>query len=128
MKILPNHLYVITPNTALTIGDDVLHLRSRDPSERPHRPVDRLFHSLAEQRGPNVIGIILSGCGSDGAKGIQAIKQAGGITFAQDENSALFFGMPNAAIQTGCVDFILVPGEIAQELIRISSHNNVAKD
>ena len=128
VKILPNHLYVITPNTALTIGDDVLHLRSRDPSERPHRPVDRLFHSLAEQRGPNVIGIILSGCGSDGAKGIQAIKQAGGITFAQGENSALFFGMPNAAIQTGCVDFILVPGEIAQELLRISRHYNVAKD
>ena len=58
VKILPNHLYVITPNTALTIGDEVLHLRRRDPSERPHRPVDRLFHSLAEQRGPNVIGII----------------------------------------------------------------------
>ena len=128
VKILPNHLYVITPDTTLTIGDDVLHLRSRDPSERPHRPVDRLFHSLAERRGPNVIGIILSGCGSDGAKGIQAIKQAGGITFAQDENSALFSGMTNAAIQTGCVDFILVPGEIAQELIRINRHNNVAKD
>ena len=81
-----------------------------------------LFHSLAEQRGPNVIGIILSGCGSDGAKGIQAIKQAGGITFAQDESSARFFGMPSSAIQTVCVDFILVPGDIAQELIRISRH------
>ena len=119
-KILPDHLYVIAPNTALTIGDNVLLVRSRDPSEQPHHPVDRLFRSLAEQRGPNVIGIILSGSGSDGAKGIQAIKQAGGITFAQGENSALFFGMPNAAIQTGCVDFILVPGKIAQELIRIS--------
>ena len=62
------------------------------------------------------------GAGSDGAKGIQAIKQAGGMTFAQDENSARFFGMPSSAIQTGCVDFILVPGEIAQELIRISRH------
>jgi two-component system CheB/CheR fusion protein len=79
-----------------------------------------LFHSLAEMRRPNVIGIILSGCGSDGAKGIQAIKQAGGMTFAQAENSARFFGMPSSAIQTGCVDFILVPGEIAQELIRTS--------
>ena len=128
MKILPDHLYVIAPNTTLTIGGDVLHLRIRDPAERPHRPVDMLFHSLAQQRGPNAIGVILSGSGSDGAKGIQAIKQAGGITFAQDDNSALFFGMPNAAIQTGCVDFILVPGEIAQELIRINRHNNVAKD
>jgi two-component system, chemotaxis family, CheB/CheR fusion protein len=79
-----------------------------------------LFGSLAEQRRANVIGIILSGSGSDGAKGIQAIKQAGGITFAQDENSALFFGMPSSAIQTGCVDFILVPVEIARRLIRTS--------
>src|ERR1700730_5137880 len=95
---------------------------SRDPAERPHRPVDVLFYSLAEQRGSNAIGIILSGAGSDGAKGIQAIKQAGGITFAQDESSARFFGMPSSAIQTGCVDFIQKPGEIAQELISISRH------
>ena len=122
VKILSDRLYVIAPNTTLTIGGDVLHLRSRDPAERPHRPVDVLFHSLAQQRGSNAIGIILSGSGSDGAKGIQAIKQAGGITFAQDESSALFFGMPSCAIKTGCVDFILAPKEIAQELIRISRH------
>jgi two-component system CheB/CheR fusion protein len=122
VKILPDHLYVIAPNTTLTIGGDVLHLRSRDPAERPHHPVDTLFRSLAEQRGPNAIGIILSGNGSDGAKGIQAVKQAGGITFAQEESSALFFGMPGSAIKTGCVAFILVPQEIAQELIRISRH------
>ena len=119
MKVRPDHLYVIAPNTTLTMGGYVLHLRSRDPSERPHHPVDTLFHSLAEQRGSNVIGIILSGSGSDGASGIQAIKQAGGITFAQDESSALFFGMPRSAIQTGCVDLILIPEEIARELMRI---------
>src|ERR1700738_1443240 len=119
-KILPDHLYVIAPNTTLTLSGYVLHLRSRDPADRPPRPVDMLFHSLAERKGPNVIGIILSGCGSDGAKGIQAIKQAGGMTFAQAENSARFFGMPSSAIQTGCADFILAPGEIAQELIRTS--------
>jgi two-component system CheB/CheR fusion protein len=123
VKILSDRLYVIAPNTTLTIGGDVLHLRSRDPAERPHRPVDVLFHSLAQQRGSNAIGIILSGSGSDGAKGIQAIKQAGGITFAQDESSALFFGMPSCAIKIGCVDFILDPKEIAQELIRISRHH-----
>jgi two-component system, chemotaxis family, CheB/CheR fusion protein len=99
-----------------------LHLSSRDPAERPHRPVDAFFHSLARERGPNAIGIILSGSGSDGAKGIQALKQAGGITFAQDESSALFYGMPNSAIRTGCVDFILSPGDIALELINISRH------
>ena len=121
-KILPDHLYVIAPNTTLTLGGGVLRLRSRDPAERPHRPIDAFFCSLAQQRGSNAIGIILSGSGSDGAKGIQAIKQAGGITFAQDPSSALFFGMPNSAIRTGCVDFILNPGTIAQELIRISRY------
>ena len=122
VKIFPNHQYVIAPNTTLTIGGGVLHLRSRDPAEKPHRPVDSFFHSLAQERGPNAIAIILSGSGSGGAKGIQAVKQAGGITFAQDESSALFFGMPNSAIRTGCVDFILSPGDIALELINISRH------
>jgi two-component system, chemotaxis family, CheB/CheR fusion protein len=122
VKILPDHLYVIAPNTTLTLGGSVLHLRSRDPAERPHRPVDAFFHSLAQEKGPNAIGIILSGSGTDGAKGIQAVKQAGGITFAQDESSALFYGMPNSAIQTRCVDFILSPGDIALELINISRH------
>ena len=121
-EIFPDHLYVIIPNTTLTITSHVLHLRSRNPAQRPHRPVDILFLSLAEKRGPNVIGVILSGSGSDGAKGIQAIKQAGGITFAEGKNSASFFGMPSSAIQTGCVDFILNPCDIAQGLVGISRH------
>src|ERR1700680_2800107 len=121
VKISADHLYVITPNTTLTISNDVLRLTSRDPAERPHRPVDILFLSLAEKRRPNVIGVILSGSGSDGAKGIQAIKEAGGITFAEGKNSASFFGMPSSAIQTGYVDFILNPSAIAQGLIGISS-------
>jgi two-component system, chemotaxis family, CheB/CheR fusion protein len=122
LKISPDRLYVITPNTTLTIFKNVLHSRIRDPAERPHRPVDILFHSLAEKKGPNVVGVILSGSGSDGAKGIQAIKEAGGVTFAEQENSASFFGMPSSAIQTGCVDFVLAPRQIAQELINISRH------
>ena len=118
-KILPDHLYVIAPNTTLTVERDLLHTRIRDPAERPHRPVDILLRSLAENRGPNVIAIILSGSGSDGVKGVQAVKQAGGITFAQDKNSALFFGMPRAAMQTGCVDFMLAPGDIARGITSI---------
>ena len=120
-------MYVIIPNATLTITSRVLHLRSRDPTERPHRPIDILFLSLAEKRRPNIIGVILSGSGSDGAKGIQAIKEAGGITFAEEENSASFFGMPSSAIQTGCVDFILAPSRIAQELVGISRHYRLQK-
>ena len=119
-KIFPDHMYVIIPNITLTITSDVLHLRRRDPDERPHRPIDNLFLSLAESKRPNVIGVILSGSGSDGAKGIQAIKEAGGVTFAEGIESASFFGMPSSAIQTGCVDFILNPFDIARRLTEIS--------
>jgi two-component system, chemotaxis family, CheB/CheR fusion protein len=126
-EIFPDHLYVIIPNSTLTITSHVLHLMSRDPGQRPHRPVDILFLSLAESREPNVIGVILSGSGSDGAKGIQAIKEAGGITFAEEENSASFFGMPSSAIQTGCVDYILNPLDIAQGLIGISRQYRLQK-
>jgi two-component system, chemotaxis family, CheB/CheR fusion protein len=127
-EIFPDHLYVIIPNTTLTITGHILHLRSRDPAERPHRPVDTLFLSLAEGRRPNVIGVILSGSGSDGAKGIQAIKKAGGITFAEEESSANFFGMPSSAIQTGCVDFILSPSDIAHGLIGLSGQYYLQKE
>ena len=126
-EIFPDHLYVTIPNTTLTITSHVLHLRSRDPAERPHRPIDILFLSLAEKRGPNAIGIILSGSGSDGTKGIQAIKKAGGITFAEGKNSASFFGMPSSAIQTGCVDFILAPSYIAEKLVGIGRHRRPQK-
>ena len=85
-------------------------------------PVDDLFHSLAEDRGSNAIGVSLSGSGSDGALGMQAIKGEGGVTFAQDEASAKFSSMPKAAIELGCVDFILPPAKIAEELVRISKH------
>ena len=63
VQILPDHLYVIAPNTTLTIDRDALHLRSRDPAERPHRPVDVLFHSLAQQRGPNALALFSLGAG-----------------------------------------------------------------
>ena len=62
-EIFPDHLYVIIPNITLTITSHGLHLRRRDLAERPHRPIDVLFLSLAEERGPNVIGVILSGSG-----------------------------------------------------------------
>jgi len=65
---------------------------------------------------------VLSGEGSDGALGIQALKQAGGLTFAQYPGSARFPGMPISAIETGCVEFVLRPNEIARELAQLSRH------
>ena len=73
-------------------------------------PIDLFLRSLAEDQAHNAIGIIFSGNGSDGTLGLEAIKGADGITFAQDPRTARHTGMPGSAIASGCVDFILPPG------------------
>ncbi len=122
MAIEPNCFYVIPPNTTLTLSGGRLRLTGREPVSRQPVSVDVLLQSLAEEQGYNAIGVILSGSGSDGARGMEAIKGAGGITFAQDPASARFASMPKSAIETGCVDFILAPPAIARELTRIGRH------
>ena len=81
---------------------------------------------LAGQCGSRAIGVILSGTGSDGSAGVEAIKAAGGVTFAQDAATAKFATMPQAAVATGCVDFVLPPERIAAELVRIGRHPYIA--
>jgi len=81
--------------------------------------VDILFSSVARAYGPQAVGVILSGMGDDGAKGIREIKDGGGLTIAQDEATSAVFGMPKAAIETGAVDRILPLYSIAPAIIRI---------
>jgi two-component system CheB/CheR fusion protein len=114
-----NHVYIIPPNTTMTIADGRLELRPRNDTLGIPMPIDDLFHSLANDQGPNAIGISLSGAGTDGALGMQSIKSEGGITFAQDEKSAQYNSMPRAAVALGGVDFVLPPKAIAEELVRI---------
>jgi two-component system, chemotaxis family, CheB/CheR fusion protein len=121
VEIMPDHVYVLPPNSTLTLVGNVLHLTNRETIEQRRSPVDILFDSLGE-RGIDAVGVILSGSGSDGAKGIQTLKEAGGIIFVQEEGSARFSGMPKSAIQTGCVDFVLSPSKIARELVRMGRH------
>lgn len=121
LAVQANHVYVIAPNTALTLSEDRFRL-TRRASEGPHHPVDVFFSSLAEARGEAAIGVVLSGGDSDGALGVQQIKHSGGITFAQQPESAKFPSMPQNAIDTGCVDFVLRPSAIAQELMRLGEH------
>jgi len=116
----PNHVYVIPPNATLSMTGERIRVTPR--ASGLHHPADILFTSLAEERGDSAIGVVLSGGDGDGALGIQAIKQAGGITFAQEPASARFPSMPRNAIATGCVDFVLRPKEIAHELARLSHH------
>jgi two-component system CheB/CheR fusion protein len=122
MSIAPDHAYIIPPNTLLSLDGDTLHLQPRPEGRQPPMPVDFLFQSLATQRGPNAVGIVLSGTGSDGTRGLQAIKAAGGITLAQEEASATFPGMPRSAIEAGCVDFIQTAREMGETLARIGRH------
>src|SRR6266849_3533826 len=122
----PNHVYVIPPNVDLIISQGILRLTARTEARGHHMPIDRFLRSLAEDQGSNAIGVVLSGTASDGTLGLAAIKAEGGITFAQDEKSAKFDGMPKNAIAAGCVDFVLPPDEIARELARIRAHPYLA--
>jgi len=99
----PDHAYVIPPNMGLYIEGGTLHLAPRQP-QVPNLPVDRFFCSLAAERKHRSIAVILSGTASDGVEGCRVIKEAGGITFAQTEASAKYSGMPQSAVDAGCVD------------------------
>jgi two-component system chemotaxis response regulator CheB len=84
-----------------------------------HRPsVDVLFRSAARSAGANAVGVIMTGMGDDGARGLEEMKQAGAKTIAQDEASSVVFGMPKEAIARGCVDRIVPLSQIAAELLR----------
>ena len=126
MAIAPNQVYVIPPNVIMTIAQGKLHLSPREKQQKVSKAVDTFFNSLAEDRGSKAIAIILSGGDGDGTQGLEAIKAAGGITFAQSKDSAQVTSMPNTAIATGQVDFILPPEAIAAELANISRHPYVS--
>jgi two-component system CheB/CheR fusion protein len=125
--VQPDHAYVIPANTNLTLKNGMLQLGSRVLTRGQHMPINDFFRSLAESAGQQAIGVILSGTASDGTEGCRAIKAAGGITFAQDEESAKYDSMPRNAVNAGCIDFILSPKDIARELGGISQHPYVAR-
>ena len=125
LRIAPNHVYIIPPNTDMATVQGVLKLQRRQTGRAPHHSIDFFFESLAQDQHECAIGVILSGTASDGTLGMEAIKAEGGITFAQDE-SARYDSMPRSAIAAGCVDFVLSPENIAKELARIAKHPYVA--
>jgi len=118
-RVQANHVYVIAPNKNLIVSGGYLRPSPRRRSEIPPMPIDHFLRSLAEERGQNGIGVILSGNGSDGTHGLQAIKGADGITFAQAPATAKYSGMPASAISSGCVDFILPPADMPAELAKL---------
>jgi two-component system, chemotaxis family, CheB/CheR fusion protein len=120
MSVEPNTVYVIPPNAQMTLVDGLLRLAPRQKSDGKFLPADLFFESLAADRGNKAIAIVLSGMDGDGAQGVKAVKLAGGVTFAQTDTTAQFDSMPNTAIATGNVDFVLPPQSIAAELSNLS--------
>ncbi len=121
MRVQPNRVYVIPPNAEMTLLRGTLKLEPRAAGGW-HLPIDYFFRSLAEDQRSKAIGIVLSGNACDGTLGLKAIKAEGGITFAQDETTAKYEGMPHSAIASGCVDCVSSPEGIALELARMGRH------
>ena len=117
MPILRNHVYVCPPNVDLFIEDYTFKVVF--PRSKRNVVTDLFFTSLATAMEARAVGVILSGCDGDGAEGCKQIKAKGGTTFAQDI-SAEICGMPLSAQASGCVDFVLPPAKIADELQRLA--------
>ncbi len=122
VAVQPNHIYLIPPKKNLTIFHGKLVLEDQKPREGINLPVDIFLRSLAEDQGEQAVSIILSGTGSDGTRGVRAIKEWGGLVMVQDEASAKFDGMPRAAASTGLADFILPPEEMPSQLVACLRH------
>ncbi|HTE23522.1 chemotaxis protein CheB [Flavitalea sp.] len=122
IKIEANNVYVIPQATYMIIVDGHLSLSGRSRADKRIPVIDHFLETLANVYQNTAIAVILSGIGSDGTAGVQAIKANGGITFAQDD-TALFQGMTRNAYESGYVDFVMSPAAIAKELASFASHD-----
>jgi two-component system CheB/CheR fusion protein len=119
MRLEPDTVYVIPPNMELTLKAGLLHLAVPSQPRGMRLPIDLLFSSLARDQSDQSIGVVLSGMGSDGTLGLQAIKSQGGLTLAQLPESAQFDSMPRSAIAADCVDVIGLAAELPGRIMRV---------
>ncbi|MGE4073016.1 MAG: chemotaxis protein CheB [Lysobacterales bacterium] len=122
MVVQNNCIYIIPPNRDMAFLNGALQLLEPSAPRGQRLPIDFFFRSLAQDRGRQAIGIVLSGTGSDGTQGIRAIKGESGMVMAQDPESTEFDGMPRSAIATGMVDFELPPAEMPARLMTYAQH------
>ena len=121
-RVAPNSVYVIPPNATLTINDGTLEIEPPVEPRGQRTPIDSFFSSLAHDRGKNAVCIMLSGTGSDGTRGLKAIKEYGGMAMAQTLESARYDAILRSAIGTGLVDHILPVEQMPAKLIDYSAH------
>jgi len=127
VKIKPNCVYVIPPNTSMSVLNGALHLFEPKENRGLRLPVDFFFRSLADDRHEDSIGIILSGMGSDGSLGLKAIKEKGGMVLVQDPASAKFNSMPRSAMEAVIADIVAPVNELPSRLIALTRHTQQAK-
>ncbi|WP_426447254.1 CheR family methyltransferase [Paenibacillus sp. S-38] len=121
MEVRPNCIYLIPPKKDMTIVGRTLQVTEHRQKAGLNLPIDMFLTSLAKDIGSRAIGVILSGTGSDGTRGVEAIKEHGGLVIVQDELTAKFDGMPNSARLTGIVDQVMTPQAMADYLIEWTS-------
>ncbi|HEY6006395.1 MAG TPA: chemotaxis protein CheB, partial [Anaeromyxobacter sp.] len=117
----PDHVYVIAPNTVLTLERGALRVAPASEPTSAAR-IDALFRSLAKDRGEHAVGVLLSGAGSDGTAGLRLIKEHGGLAVAQDPRTAKHGSMPRTAIEAGLVDEVLAIEKIPSALVAHARH------
>jgi two-component system CheB/CheR fusion protein len=122
MTVEPNNVYVIRPGFTVTLRDGALRLGEPVEKRGHRRPVDDFFRSLAAEQKEKAIAVVLSGMGTNGTSGAQAIKAAGGLCLAQTPASAQFEGMPQSLIHAGYADQVLPPGEMPAILVQYARH------
>ncbi len=118
MPVERDRVYLIPPKKEMIVSGGRLLLSDKGSSPELTLPIDIFFRSLAEDAGARAIGVVLSGGGSDGSRGIRDIHEAGGLVICQDEESAAFDGMPRSARDTGVVDYVAAPAEITKLLVQ----------
>lgn len=121
LEIQPNHVFIIPEQRDLHVLDDEFRLK---PISKPRGWPDVItvfLRSITKNWNGKIIAVIVSGYDGDGAEALCGIKEAGGITIAQKPDTAIQADMPNSAIESGCIDYILSPEDIAHEILRIAS-------
>ena len=123
-----NFVFVVPAGQQVTMDGDHFHIAPIMKEAGWPKNISRFLQTLADDRKKRAIAVILSGFDSDGAAALQAIKDEGGIVIAQKFQTAKQPDMPKSAVNTGCVDFLLSPTEIAGRLVRIASERKRAPD
>jgi two-component system chemotaxis response regulator CheB len=122
--LTPGHVYLAPPGVHLVVDDGQLDLDRSGKVSFARPSIDVLFESVAKAYGGRAVGVILSGAGADGARGLQAIRAAGGVTIVQDPAEARFSRLPEAAIAADGIDFTVPLAEIAPTILAVVSRRS----